>query len=46
MDPLLVLEVLAAGPIGCVLGFLVYGAWNVIRRDWPPDKASSASTRL
>jgi hypothetical protein len=45
MDPLLVLEVLAAGPIGCVLGFLVYVAWSAIERYWPPDEASSASTR-
>ena len=39
MDPLLVLEVLAAGPAGCVLGLLVYGAWHAIRRYGPPDDA-------
>ena len=43
MDPLLMIEVLAAGPTGCVLGLLVYGAWHAIRRYGPPDE-SSAST--
>ena len=38
MDPLLVLEVLAAAPIGCVLGALVYGAWQGIRRYGPADQ--------
>jgi hypothetical protein len=35
MDPLLVLELLLAAPVGCVLGFLVYVAWNAILRSWP-----------
>ena len=39
MDPLLVLEVLAAAPIGCVLGALVYGAWQAICRYEPADQA-------
>jgi hypothetical protein len=45
MDPLLVLEVLAAGPLGCVLGLLVYVAWNALRCYWLPDEASSVSAR-
>jgi hypothetical protein len=43
MDPLLMIEVLAAGPTGYMLGLLVYGAWHAIRRYGPPDE-SSAST--
>jgi hypothetical protein len=39
MDPLLVLEVLAAAPLGCVLGALVYAAWQAIRRSGSPDQA-------
>jgi hypothetical protein len=38
MDPLLVLEVLAAAPIGCALGALVYGGWQAIRRYAAADK--------
>jgi hypothetical protein len=39
MDPSLVLEVLAAGPIGCALGLLVYGAWHAIRRYAAADES-------
>jgi hypothetical protein len=43
MDPLLVLEVLAAGPIGCALGYLVYVACEAIGRYGPPAEAREAS---
>ena len=43
MDPLLVLEVLAAGPIGCALGYLVYVACEAIGRYGPSAEAREAS---
>jgi hypothetical protein len=45
MDPLLMIEVLAAGPTGYMLGLLVYGAWHAIRRCGPLDESSASTPR-